>query len=557
MSDSVVTTLPGYENWIKFKENCDKANQVQKEFLLNLLQDNKDTEYGKKHSFENISSIEEYKSKVPFSTYDTYAHYIERMIDGESNLITAYPVVHYAKSSGSVGNPKLIPATDRTLMLYANYASYPVKILMNEYLEAKYNRKLKDGYTLSTAVVTYETVKSGISKGTISGALLNKRKDVLSKIYPGPIEITFSNEIQSYKYLKSLFNLKEENVVAFSAPFTTALFDIMYYIEKNWKTLVSDIEKGQISASEDIPDDLRAKYQEMMKPDPERAAKLRAEFEKGFDDPICKRIWPNFEYVSSIGAGGFVVYTKKLRRYTGDVPIYFMTYGASEGMFAVATEIESMEYSLIPEGNFYEFIPIDENEKAGTEGTLGIKDLIVGHDYEIVITNVAGFYRYRIGDVVRVLGYNGESPKVQFRYRMNQMVSIAGEKTTGEMVQWVVNEINARTSINSTEYSIYADTNENPGRYVLFLEPEYPVDAAHKAQYRELLDELLSEANPSLGAKLKDGILSPSRIVFVEKETYMLYREVMFMRGASENQLKPVRVIDNPFKEKFFFKLEE
>ena len=58
--------------------------------------------------------MEEFKERVPFSTYDDYAPYIERMINNdEKNLITVYPIEHYAVSSGSVGVPKRIPRLAR------------------------------------------------------------------------------------------------------------------------------------------------------------------------------------------------------------------------------------------------------------------------------------------------------------------------------------------------------------------------------------------------------------------------------------------------------------
>jgi hypothetical protein len=65
----------------------------------------------------------------------------------------------------------------------------------------------------------------------------------------------------------------------------------------------------------------------------------------------------------------------------------------------------------------------------------------------------------------------------------------------------------------------------------------------------------LGTANPSIGSKVKSGVLSPSEISFVQEETYALYRDLMIMRGISANQLKPVRVIDTLVKENFFFAL--
>ena len=101
------------------KENSKKPKTVNHDLLFRLLKDNANTEYGKKYGFGEITTLEEFKARVPFSTYDDYAPYIERMIDNdEKDLITAYPIVHYAVSSGSVGVPKRIPVSRETLDHY-------------------------------------------------------------------------------------------------------------------------------------------------------------------------------------------------------------------------------------------------------------------------------------------------------------------------------------------------------------------------------------------------------------------------------------------------------
>ena len=57
--------------------------ELTTELLMKLLNDNKDTEYGKKYDFANIHSVEDYQKKVPVVVYDDLAPYLERMMDGE------------------------------------------------------------------------------------------------------------------------------------------------------------------------------------------------------------------------------------------------------------------------------------------------------------------------------------------------------------------------------------------------------------------------------------------------------------------------------------------
>ena len=110
---------PIVEALFQMAEDPIKENE---KLLFHILEKNKDTEYGKKYGFAQIHSIEDYQKKVPVSVYDDYAGYILRMSEnGEENLITSGKVVHYNKSSGTVGNPKRIPLTEESFQIFQKY----------------------------------------------------------------------------------------------------------------------------------------------------------------------------------------------------------------------------------------------------------------------------------------------------------------------------------------------------------------------------------------------------------------------------------------------------
>ena len=72
----------------EFIEETKHPMELTTELLMKLLDDNKDTEYGKKYDFAGIHSVEDYQKKVPVVIYDDLAPYLERMMDGERNLLT-------------------------------------------------------------------------------------------------------------------------------------------------------------------------------------------------------------------------------------------------------------------------------------------------------------------------------------------------------------------------------------------------------------------------------------------------------------------------------------
>ena len=113
-------------------QRAEEPIKENEKLLFHILEKNKDTEYGKKYGFAQIHSIEDYQKKVPVSVYDDYAGYILRMSEnGEENLITSGKVVHYNKSSGTVGNPKRIPLTEESFQIFQKLFIFTAFYLFN------------------------------------------------------------------------------------------------------------------------------------------------------------------------------------------------------------------------------------------------------------------------------------------------------------------------------------------------------------------------------------------------------------------------------------------
>lgn len=78
---------------------------------------------------------------------------------------------------------------------------------------------------------------------------------------------------------------------------------------------------------------MRAKLEALMKPDPQRAAQLRAHFQDGFRE-IAKRLWPHLNLVLAVDSGSNQIYGEMLREsYCKGVPFYSPFYAATEGTF--------------------------------------------------------------------------------------------------------------------------------------------------------------------------------------------------------------------------------
>ena len=531
----------------------DKANEA---LLMKILRENADTEYGKKYGFADIHSAEEYKKRVPYSDYDVYAPYIQRMVKNkETNLITAYNVIQYAETSGSVGVQKKIPVTDRSMAVYEKYSFARTKAIASKHYHAKYHRPVPFEKGLNTLETETTVMDDGTPRGSVTGSVSRRFRKLFPLFLTSPDPVLFPIGGMNMYYMKARFAMEEPNLVFELSAFMTQVVDIINYMKANWRMIVDDIEHGTLNP-EVCEERSRPAILPYIKPRPKRAAELRKIFEEGFDTPIVPRIWPKMAWVCAIGTGGFASYTEKYRKLAGeDVDIDFFVFAASEGMFAAAIEMNDPRFMPLTDSCYFEFLPADAPEDCND--TLTLEQLEEGKEYEIIITNQCGFYRYRIKDVIRVLGFHNKSPMITFAYRKSQLVNVAAEKTTEEHLNEAMKRFGKAVGTDINDYALYVDMESDLARYVLLLEPDTPIPVDKDGKYGKLMEKILCEVNPEYKAVVDCGDLDVPLVLIQQQQTHMLWREMKLRKGSSANQVKPVRVLDVPMKQKFFFGLLE
>ncbi len=533
-------------------KQCREPMKVNEALLMRILDENKDTEYGKKYHFSEIKSVEDYQKNVPVSIYDDYIDYILRMTEnGEENLITASPIHHYNKSSGTMGTPKRIPLSDEQMEQYNLY----MKNLPFGVIDKEIGHEWTGGKTIriaeSTAEETFLPCKA--SYGALSQKLTRQFRPYLPILYTSPDEATFPVSGTDTRYLHARFALAEPGATGMVCAFYSYLLEMLRYIEKNWEMLADDIEKGTIDASVKIPEEVKATLAEKIKPMPERAEELREIFAKGFEEPFVPKVWKNMAYMIGIGTGGFKTYADMIKeKYTGDgIHMVKLGIGSSEGFVSATYRLDSEDTVLLPNSLFYEFLPLDAGDDFSQIVT--IDKVEQGKDYELILTNVSGLYRYRTRDAVHIESFYENTPTVCFLYRIDQTVSIMGEKTTEEALRTAAFETAKELGFDLVDFSVYPDLKAEPVRYQYFMEiSDMPHDIPPKL-IRHVLEEKLAGANPSMGEKVRNEVCGATRLNFLEDETYLLYHDMMVRKGAASSQIKPVHVITNTRQRKFFF----
>jgi len=186
--------------------------------LLKILDDNKDTEFGKAHGLSEIKSIAEYRERVPVSSYADYRDFIMRMSEqGERNVITSAPIHHYSKSSGTSGEPKRIPTSDEALQLYAYYNGGLSTFLATEALGGEWAGKR--GFSVIEGVDTLPVLPDGSTFGALSAKSGLRAKDYIELLRTSPKEAAYPLPGTDTRYLHARFGLMERNVGVASASF--------------------------------------------------------------------------------------------------------------------------------------------------------------------------------------------------------------------------------------------------------------------------------------------------------------------------------------------------
>jgi len=174
-----------------------------------------------------------------------------------------------------------------------------------------------------------------------------------------------------------------------------------------------------------------------------------------------------------------------------------------------------------------------------------------GGSYYIVPTTLYGLYRYHISDLVRVTGFLGKTPEVEFLGKGHRFANLTGEKLSEYHVTRAVDAVAKRVSQPITAYSLAPVWDEAASYYAIFLEEQ---DAANETGLWAFLGELdraLGEENIEYAAKRDSGRLGPLRAAIIPTGSWLPWdRERLAKTGGSPEQYKhPCLIGDLGFKE--------
>ena len=96
------------------QRSWNEPRQHQERLLQEIIKENGETEYGKLFRMKDIKSLDEFRLFHPLTTYEHYRSYVKRMMEGESNILTKKTPTSFVRTTGTTGQSKYIPHTNKT-----------------------------------------------------------------------------------------------------------------------------------------------------------------------------------------------------------------------------------------------------------------------------------------------------------------------------------------------------------------------------------------------------------------------------------------------------------
>ncbi len=357
----------------------------QEELVLRIARENVNTTFGRKHGFDRIHNIADFRMRVPISCYDDYMEYIERISNGERNVLTAYLTEHLSPYEGY----KKLPLSRWGVQTFYDYNfSAAFYIAGNEGL-------ITGGMTLNLVDNCIDTLTSGVHVGNLLGRQLTRRDFDNSKVYVIPIDMANYVGQNDILYIQALYALSQKKISLAICDHYTDMINLLRYIEKHWPRLANEIEQGNTYVTADAM----------------RANTIREVMERHhIGTQLVTNLWPDLHVMMIYDVCCLTTSFELLRTYCGrDVHYIFAGINSAIGSFTMPLNIDDPQTVLIPDSVFYEFKP---QESKNYNDLLTLDQLELGKRYELIATTLSGLYRYKTNKVFYIVGHHHETPTV-------------------------------------------------------------------------------------------------------------------------------------------------
>jgi len=330
--------------------------------------------------------------------------------------------------------------------------------------------------------------------------------------------------------------------------------------------LARDVAAGRIDAAIEIDPAVRRRLEGRLRADRRRSSEIeRVAQEWAGKSPVerdsvgrtlYEALWPQLVVLSCWADGRAAERVGSLREAFPHAAVQPKGLTATEGF--VSWPMGGLEGAVLSlRSHFFEFVegdssstpfPSRQSGEGGERGEIRLAhELQCGKRYAVVLTTHGGLYRYQLGDLVEVVGYYGQCPRIRFLGKEDMVVDLFGEKLNEAHVRAIVEEALARHACPAP-FWLVAPERAVAGAcfYTLFVQPEAQDDTAAialvlQALAREVEDRLRENYHYDYCRRLNQ--LGPLRAFWITAGTSQAletYLAVCTSLGQRLGDIKPV-----------------
>ncbi|MDY2944001.1 MAG: GH3 auxin-responsive promoter family protein [Paludibacteraceae bacterium] len=529
--------MAGGIQYLKLKSVSRNPRKASEQTLRAILTYAKDTEYGREHGFADILQAKtdtelyaRYQQAVKPNDYEDLRPYVEKhKHGGESILFPGKPVM-YATTSGTTSEPKWIPITKEYLnSVYGKMT----KVWLFNFI--KNRPKVYAGKIVSIVGKVKEgEAPDGTFYGSVSGVTQRDCPKFVKKLYASPASV-FSIEDYTARYYTLMRMGIERNVTLIVTANPSTIVEMQNNVNEFYDDYCNDIEHGTLNASLNIPQWIRDDIQPYLKPNPARAAELRA-LKAKYGTVLPKHYWRDLQILNTWKCGNTKVYLDKFADSFPEGMLHQeFGYFSSECRFGLVLD-DTNNTVLFPHFHYYEFIAEEDLDNPNPR-FLQLHELQKGKRYCPFVTTMAGLYRYNMNDLVEVGDFFEQTPTVHMIQKVNGIVTITGEKLHERQFIAAVREAEQRTGLKTQFFIGFANLEKS--NYDFMYEFAEPTTTQEQAEaFTRVVDEVLKEMNIEYKAKRDSFRLKEPDTKRMVSQSFEQFKARCIAEGARDGQFK-------------------
>jgi hypothetical protein len=514
-------------SWKHVERLAREPGRAQRDALRRLLHANHATRFGTEHRFAGVREPAEYQARVPVQEFEQLRPYVEEQRKTGAPALTTEPPLFYVQTSGTTGQPKLIPVTSSMLSMHRSEQG------LFTYLQYRACPEAFDGKAFGIMGAAVEgTLDTGHTVGSVSGHLYQSLPGQLQARFVVPPEVS---RIADYalKYLVILrLALAESEITYLGSPNPSTFLRLLDVVRDERDLLVSSLHSGKLEALSGLEPSVREPIARKIRQAPARASLLQ-----GLREPTFAELWPKIRLVTTWTGGSCGIALDALRtRLPAGAKVMELGYQASEGRGTLALTPESPAGIPPLHHHFFEFVE-PERWLNGRPEFLTLDQLATGGRYYILLTTAAGLYRYFMNDIVEVTGFFERTPLLRFVQKGKGVTSLTGEKLYEAQAIEAVKASAGQLTFSSSFFLVVADEQSSGYSVLIELEDGAKPDAAAAAA---AVDRHLATLNIEYHSKRQSGRLVPPTVTWLRRGAAEAYKTACVEAGQREGQFKPM-----------------